>query len=99
MSITRRGFLGSAIAASVAAGLQGKDKNKDKSDASRPSEPAPASQRPIIVCSNNGYNYLDDAFTFLKNGADTLDAALRVAKGPEDDPNDSSVGLGGLPNE
>jgi N4-(beta-N-acetylglucosaminyl)-L-asparaginase len=28
-----------------------------------------------------------------------LDAALRVVKGPEDDPNDTSVGLGGLPNE
>src|ERR1035441_9448631 len=25
--------------------------------------------------------------------------ALRVVKGPEDDPNDDSVGLGGLPNE
>ena len=54
---------------------------------------------PILICANNGYNYLDDAFTFLKNGGDTLDAALRVVKGPEDDPNDSSVGLGGLPNE
>ena len=30
---------------------------------------------------------------------DTLDAALKVVKGPEDDPNDDSVGLGGLPNE
>ena len=36
---------------------------------------------------------------FLKGGGDTLDAALRVVRGPEDDPNDSSVGLGGLPNE
>jgi N4-(beta-N-acetylglucosaminyl)-L-asparaginase len=54
---------------------------------------------PIIVCAHNGFNYLDDAFAFLKSGGDTLDAALRVVKGPEDDPNDSSVGLGGLPNE
>jgi N4-(beta-N-acetylglucosaminyl)-L-asparaginase len=99
MSITRRGFLGSALAASVAAGLQGENKDKDKSDAWRSSEAAQASERPIIVCANNGYNYLDDAFTFLKNGGDTLDAALRVVKGPEDDPNDTSVGLGGLPNE
>jgi N4-(beta-N-acetylglucosaminyl)-L-asparaginase len=35
----------------------------------------------------------------LRGGADTLDAALRVVRGPEDDPNDDSVGLGGLPNE
>ena len=54
---------------------------------------------PIIICANNGVNYLDGAFAFLKGGGDTLDAAIRVVKGPEDDPNDDSVGLGGLPNE
>jgi N4-(beta-N-acetylglucosaminyl)-L-asparaginase len=56
-------------------------------------------KRPIIVCANNGVNYLDDACAFLRSGGDTLDAAIRVVKGPEDDPNDDSVGLGGLPNE
>ena len=39
------------------------------------------------------------AFAFLKGGGDTLDAALQVVKGPENDPNDDSVGYGGLPNE
>ena len=34
-----------------------------------------------------------------ENGADTLDAGLLVVTGPEDDPNDDSVGFGGLPNE
>jgi len=95
MSITRRGFLESAVIASLASGLNA----QEKSAASRPSEPAPALQRPIIISSKNGYDYLDGAFTFLKNGGDTLDAVLRVTKGPEDDPNDDSVGLGGLPNE
>jgi N4-(beta-N-acetylglucosaminyl)-L-asparaginase len=52
-----------------------------------------------MICANNGFNYLEDAFAFLKGGGDTLDAALRVVKGPEDDPNDTSVGLGGIPNE
>jgi N4-(beta-N-acetylglucosaminyl)-L-asparaginase len=52
-----------------------------------------------MVCANNGYAYLENAFAFLKGGGDTLDAALKVVKGPEDDPNDDSVGLGGLPNE
>jgi len=56
-------------------------------------------KRPIIICAHNGFNYLDDAFAFLKSGGDTLDAALRVVKGPEDDPNVTSVGLGGIPNE
>jgi N4-(beta-N-acetylglucosaminyl)-L-asparaginase len=102
MSINRRGFLGSAIAASLASGLDAQDQNaQDKAtgDASRPGNPLGTGKRPIIICANNGINYLDDAFAFLKNGGDTLDAALRVVKGPEDDPNDDTVGLGGLPNE
>ena len=56
-------------------------------------------KRPIIVCAHNGYAYLENAFAFLKGGGDTLDAALKVVRGPEDDPNDDSVGLGGIPNE
>ncbi len=102
MSISRRGFLSSAIAASVATGLHAHDLNaqdKTAENAPRPVNPFGAGKRPIIICANNGRNYLDDAFTFLKSGGDTLDAAIRVCKGPEDDPNDDSVGLGGLPNE
>jgi N4-(beta-N-acetylglucosaminyl)-L-asparaginase len=56
-------------------------------------------KRPIMICAWNGYAYLDAAYAFLKSGGDTLDAALKVVKGPEDDPNDTSVGLGGIPNE
>jgi N4-(beta-N-acetylglucosaminyl)-L-asparaginase len=56
-------------------------------------------KRPILICAHNGLNYVDAAFAFLKSGGDTLDAAIRVVKGPEDDPNDDTVGLGGLPNE
>ena len=101
MSISRRGFLGSAIAASVATSLNAPDLNsQDKTaDAPHAASPFGTGKRPIIVCANNGRNYLDDAFAFLKGGGDTLDAAIRVVKGPEDDPNDDSVGLGGLPNE
>jgi len=97
MSISRRGFLGSAIAASLATGLNAQ--NKSKSNVPRAAEPSGGAKRPILICANNGVNYLDDAFAFLKSGGDTLDAAMRVVKGPEDDPNDDSVGLGGLPNE
>jgi len=56
-------------------------------------------KRPIIICANNGYAYAEAAYAFLKGGGDTLDAGIRVVKGPEDDPKDDSVGLGGLPNE
>src|SRR6266478_7764109 len=106
MSISRRGFLGSAIAASLATGLnaqglnaQDKVQDRVKDNAARTAEPSGAAKRPIIICANNGINYLDDAFAFLKNGGDTLDAAMRVVNGPENDRFDYSVGLGGLPNE
>jgi N4-(beta-N-acetylglucosaminyl)-L-asparaginase len=93
MSITRRDFIGSAITASVAAGLNAQDRSAGNAGQFG------TGKRPIIVSANNGANYLDDAFAFLKGGGDTLDAAMRVVKGPEDDPNEDTVGLGGLPNE
>ncbi|MGH9570516.1 MAG: N(4)-(beta-N-acetylglucosaminyl)-L-asparaginase [Candidatus Angelobacter sp.] len=68
--------------------------------------PSPAKQVPkqqnaknIIICAANGYKYLDAGFEKLRSGADTLDSAFAVVSGPENDPNDDSVGLGGLPNE
>src|SRR5258708_29100236 len=111
MSISRRRFLRYGIGASLVPGMSSQDLNAqdivqddkvhDKviDNAAGPAQASGTAKRPIIVCANNGINYLDDAFIFLKNGGDTLDAAMRVVKGPEDDPNDDSVGLGGLPNE
>ena len=103
MSITRRGFIENAVVASLATTLKASDRNPsdpNAQDAVKTSSTSSASsKRPIIVCANNGVNYLDDAFAFLQGGGDTLDAALRVVKGPEDDPNDDTVGFGGLPNE
>src|SRR5215470_4814153 len=96
MAISRRGFLSSAAVASLAANLNAQ--NDDKKD-SRKAEPIRAAKRPIIVCAKNGFPYLDNAYTFLRNGGDTLDAALKVVTGPENDPFEDSVGLGGLPNE
>src|SRR6202051_2770092 len=103
MSISRRGFLGSAIASSLLTSLNAqeaqRDPQKKKEESSHSGGSFGSGKRPIIISANNGVNYLDGAFAFLKGGGDTLDAALRVVKGPEDDPNDDSVGLGGLPNE
>src|ERR1700730_18464882 len=102
MPITRRGFIESAVVASHATGVaasNGNSKDKDKiQDAARADGSHPV-KRPIMLCAHNGYDYLDDGFAFLTSGGDTLDAAIRVVKGPENDPNDTSVGLGGLPNE
>src|SRR3984885_4078769 len=93
MTFSRRDFVKTSVLGAVAAGVGPRAQGQTSSVQPRPSK------RPIIICANNGFNYLDDAFAFLKGGGDTLDAALRVVKGPEDDPKDDSVGLGGLPNE
>lgn len=55
--------------------------------------------RPLIVSAANGITHLDDGMAVLKSGGDPLDAVLAVVTKVEDDPNDDSVGYGGLPNE
>src|SRR5580700_1263601 len=97
MTVSRRGFVGTALLGSLSVGLFN-EKSKGESTQNTGTGAGPAKQ-PIIICAHNGYNYVDDAYAFLAAGGDTLDAALKVVKGPEDDPNDTSVGLGGLPNE
>jgi N4-(beta-N-acetylglucosaminyl)-L-asparaginase len=55
--------------------------------------------RPLIISAANGFPHLDKGMDILKKGGDTLDAVLAVVTQVENDPNDHSVGLGGLPNE
>jgi N4-(beta-N-acetylglucosaminyl)-L-asparaginase len=97
VTFSRRDFIAAAVLGSASLGLQGEERSQQP--ATKPETGAGAGKPPVIICANNGYAYLDDAYTFLKNGGDTLEAAVRVVKGPEDDPKDDSVGLGGLPNE
>src|ERR1700734_1518976 len=101
MTFSRRDFVKTSLLGAVAAGLGTQAQGEESEQGAAPERDAQSGphKRPIIVCANNGFNYLEDAFAFLKSGGDTLDAALKVVKGPEDDPNDTSVGLGGIPNE
>ena len=88
MPFSRRDFLSSTLAGSVAFGLStnapAQNSAADKNAAKR------AAKLPIIICAANGYSYLDQAYALLAGGGDTLDAALRVVKGPENDPNDDT---------
>ena len=56
-------------------------------------------KRPLIISSANGLHALDKGMDILKKGGDTLDAVVAAVTIVEDDPNDDSVGYGGLPNE
>jgi len=99
MSISRRQFVKHSVLGAVGAGVAGKTGEAVLQSQEPVKENSGPWKRPIIVSAANGLAYLEAGFAILKNGGDTLDAALRVVKGPEDDPNDTSVGLGGLPNE
>ncbi len=59
----------------------------------------PQGKRPLMVSSANGLRALDRGMAILRQGGDTLDAVLASVNVVEDDPNDTSVGYGGLPNE
>jgi len=60
---------------------------------------AAAGTRPVMISSANGVNALPKGMEVLKAGGDTLEAAVAAVTIVEDDPNDDSVGYGGLPNE
>ena len=98
MTFSRRDFVKTSVLGAVAAGV-GTLAQGEELAAQQHESQSSSYKRPIIIAAHNGFNYIEDPYTFLKNGGDTLDAALRVVKGPEDDPKDTSVGLGGLPNE
>ena len=103
MSFSRRDFLATTAMGSLALGLEAQGLESAKKvltvpDATPQAKAAPG-KRPIIVSANNGFAYLDRAYEHLSKGGDTLDSAILVVTGPEDDPLDDSVGLGGLPNE
>jgi len=91
---TRREFLGrgaAAAAALAASSLAAQEKSAATTIA--------PSAKPVIVTRICGDNTIAEAYSMLVQGADTLEAALHVCQGREDDPKDTSVGLGGLPNE
>ncbi len=58
-----------------------------------------AQTKPIAIASANGPRALEKAMEMIKQGSDALDAVIAGVNIVEDDPNDMSVGYGGLPNE
>jgi N4-(beta-N-acetylglucosaminyl)-L-asparaginase len=98
MKINRREFVMSGAAAGIAAAAH-----------AHPSQgPAVRSSgvKPIIVSSANGHRYknggsqtcLEKAFGMMTQGSDVLDALIAGVNIVELDPEDTSVGYGGLPN-
>jgi len=62
-------------------------------------QPAGAGGKRVVISSANGLASCKKAMEMLQQGADTLDAVIAGVNIIELDPNDTSVGYGGLPNE
>lgn len=92
--VSRREFLlAGAAAVPLAAGT-----GRRAPGAASPAVILRPDSRPCIVSSSNGMGGAARAYEMLVRGADTLDVGVEVVKVPELDPNDQSVGYGGLPN-
>src|SRR4051794_21441585 len=64
------------------------------------SPPGPVgAKRPIVISSANGLRAVEKAMELIKAGVDPLDAAIEGVAIAEADPNDHTVGYGGIPNE
>ena len=93
MNSTRRVFLRTATITGAGALLYG------------PLAPAPlngqsaSNSGPLVISSANGIEAVKKAMEIIKAGNDALDGVIAGVNVVEDDPNDMSVGYGGLPNE
>ena len=104
---TRRKFFVSSVVGGALAGagrLFGKGPGIDETASPGASKigasgAAAGGTRPVMISSANGVNALPKGMEVLKAGGDTLEGAVAAVTVVEDDPNDDSVGYGGLPNE
>ena len=94
MKFSRREFIESAAVTSAALATA-------PTALAQAAKPATSSGtgKAVIVAKYTGIQSIDGAYELMRRGGDTLDSAIFVLKAQEDDPNDDSVGLGGLPNE
>ena len=97
MPLTRRDFIARTAAAAATLSLT------EQLQAMRLATPiipaATAAGTARIVSSTNGLRGVARAWELLQRGDDTLDAIIAGVNIQELDPDDDSVGLGGLPNE
>jgi N4-(beta-N-acetylglucosaminyl)-L-asparaginase len=100
MAISRRTFISVGAAAAASLTLD----RTARADALRATitdaADSQAATRPVVIASANGIRGVARAYDMItRQNADTLDAILAGVNIQELDPEDQSVGLGGLPNE
>src|SRR5688572_17629082 len=99
MPLSRRAFLGSAAAGAAGVVLPSDLHARLLPSLAHPRPPTVRRATPAIVASANGLRGVARAYEMITQGADPLDAVIAGVNIQELDPEDRSVGLGGLPNE
>ena len=99
----RRAFLSISTAAALGLPLMalaqpGQLRGPGRRDQPRRAPKRPGSGGPVVISSANGLRATEKAMAMLRQNADPLDAIVAGVAIIENDPNDMSVGLGGLPN-
>jgi N4-(beta-N-acetylglucosaminyl)-L-asparaginase len=89
-SISRRKFIKTGIGLSAASFIPGTNKIIP---------PEKTQNRPVVISSENGLKATEKAMKMIYEGSDPLDAVIAGVNIVENDPEDISVGYGGLPNE
>ena len=90
----RREFLKSATMAGLTVAVPNQLAN-----AAEAKSPASSSTKPLVIASGNGLQAAAKAMELILEGKDALEAVIQGVNILEDDPNENSVGYGGLPNE
>jgi N4-(beta-N-acetylglucosaminyl)-L-asparaginase len=98
--LNRREFVAAGAAAGLAAAAPAAALGQ------APTMMTPGKSRPVVVASANGHRYrnggdrtcVETAFAMMTEGRDVLDALIAGVTIVELDPEDTSVGYGGLPN-
>lgn len=100
---TRRDFLTSAAVTTASLAAIGGAVRSVSAGQPAAAQPAPGggdTHRGVcVIASGNGLAAVNRAMELLNQGYDPADCIVQGVKIVEDDPNDQSVGYGGLPNE
>ena len=107
-NLSRRKFVlgGAAVVATATAMKQNQAQGKAQDSAPEATRRTSRGVKPVVISAGNGHHFknggkvtcVEKAFAMITEGADVLDAVIAGVNILELDPEETSVGYGGLPN-
>jgi len=97
--ISRRRFIQAGVGATAASLLEGPSLFSENRGLAGQTVASGGPGPMCVISSGNGIRATEKAMELMRQGSDPLDAVIAGVNIVEEDPNDMSVGYGGLPNE